>query len=108
RWATVGMWEIMVDTTLNNGCFLLTVYDKGTIVRIGIDNNNSNGYIFVANNAWRSVEVGKEYRLTFQFDDETPWNGTFTAINLNGLAALANSFRDPKFLVEFGAKQALS
>jgi hypothetical protein len=98
----------MVDTTLNNGCFLITVYDKRTVVRVGIDNTNSNGYIFIANNAWRSVEVGKEYRLTFQFDDEAPWNGTFTAINMSGTTALANTFKEPKFLVEFGAKQALS
>ena len=62
----------------------------------------------VANTAWRSVEVGKEYRLTFQFDAESPWSGGFTAVDMNGLTVLLNTFKDAKFLQDFGVKQALS
>jgi hypothetical protein len=66
-WATVGNWAVMIDSTLGNGCFMVTSYTLGTSVRVGINNMNKNGYVLIGNTAWRSLEIGKEYKLTFQF-----------------------------------------
>jgi hypothetical protein len=107
-WATVGDWGIYVDTTLGNGCFILASYTRGDLIRIGIDNRNKNGYVMIANVAWQSIEVGKEYKLTFEFNDEPPWTGVFRALKLGELTLLSNYFNDSNFLKDFGAKQTLT
>lgn len=107
-WAKVGSWQIAVDSSLGNGCFMVGAYTLGDVVRVGINNENKNGYIAIANSAWASLEIGKEYDLTFEFDGETPWNGTFKARKLGTLTILTASFKDAKFLREFAARPALT
>ena len=48
-WRTVGQWQIRVDKSLGYGCFLVGSYTQGTILRIGIDQQNGNGYVMVGN-----------------------------------------------------------
>jgi hypothetical protein len=108
-WASVGVWDIRVDRSLGNGCFMFSSYTRGTILRIGIDNtDNKNGYVMIGNEAWQSLEVGKEYKLTFQFNDEAPWAGTFRATSMGDVTVLVNYFNKPEFLREVGAKQKLT
>jgi len=83
-WKNVGNWTIRVDKTLNYGCFMLASYTRGTVVRIGIDQQNLNGYIVIGNEAWRSLEAGKQYGLSLQFDNDTPWRGNATARSIGG------------------------
>ena len=67
-WATVGNWQIRVDETLNYGCFMVGSYERGDVLRIGLDfRSGANGYILVGNATWKSLEVGKEYQLSVQF-----------------------------------------
>ena len=106
-YATVGDWEVLVDTSVA-GCFMLATWTKGDVMRLGFDNSNKNGYVMIANPAWRSVEYGKEYKLSMEFDGGTPWTGTFRATKLGDLTVLANSFKDPEFLRDFGAKQRVA
>ena len=51
-WRTVGQWQIRVDATLGYGCFLVGSYTRGTVLRIGIDQQNGNGYVMVGNEAF--------------------------------------------------------
>ena len=75
-WKKVGHWQIRVDTTLNNGCFLYTSFERGTILRIGLDKTaTGGGYIIIGNDDWKSIEVGKDYKISIKFDDELPWVG---------------------------------
>jgi hypothetical protein len=108
RWAKVGEWDVRVDKTLDYGCFMITGYSRGTILRIGMNNKQKNGYLLLANDAWRSVEVGKEYKLRLQFDDENPWVGTFTGISLGTTTSLLTSFSNTQVWREFAAKHKLS
>ncbi len=62
-WKRVGSWDIRVDRSLNYGCFLVNVYQGGTVFRIGFDRTNGGGYLMLGNPNWRSIEVGKEYDL---------------------------------------------
>src|SRR5262249_30975791 len=75
---------------------------------IGVNNKNKNAYLMLGNPAWRSLEVGKEYSLVLQFDDEGPWEGKFTAVNMDGPIALVIQLSESKFFREFAAKQSLS
>src|SRR5262245_43090447 len=75
HWKSVGSWEVYVDKSLNFGCFLIAAYTRGTVVRIGLDQKNLNGYVMIGNEAWRSLQVGKQYELRLQFDSEGPWRG---------------------------------
>src|SRR6516165_1980883 len=73
---TVGEWHIGVNKGLGYGCFMGTGYSKGTILLLGFNEKAKNGYIMFGNNAWHSVESGKEYPIVFRFNDGTSWNGT--------------------------------
>ena len=68
-WRTVGQWQIRVDASLGYGCFLVGSYTRGTVLRIGIDQQNGNGYVMVGNEAWRSLQVGNQYDLALRFDN---------------------------------------
>jgi hypothetical protein len=109
-WAKSGEWDIMVDDSMGNGCFMLASWTRGEILRVGFDNSNNNkkGYVMIANTAWRSVEIGKEYDLTFKFDGDDPWSGTFRATKLGALTVLVVYFSKPELLKDFGAKQGLT
>jgi hypothetical protein len=107
-WANVGDWSVLVDRSLGNGCFMLSSYTRGTYLRIGINNTAKNGYVMIGNEAWQSIEVGKEYKLSLEFDGETPWAGTFRATSMGDVTVLFNSFDKPEFLREVAAKQKLT
>ena len=79
-----------------------------TVMRVGINNTNKNGYVLIADPTWRSLEVGKQYDLKFEFNGEPPWNGTFRAIKMGEATFLTVSFSDSNFLRDFGARQNLT
>jgi len=88
---------------------MTAVYERGTAFRIGFDRTNANGYVMFGNLAWQSLEAGKEYSITLQFDDEPSWQGTATAVHIGADSAvfLAAPFNKPSIMVEFMRKQAL-
>jgi hypothetical protein len=47
-------------------------YALGDVIRLGINNEHKNGYVVLGNQAWRSLEPGKEYNLVFEFEGEAP------------------------------------
>jgi hypothetical protein len=65
-WRAVGQWQIRVDKSLGYGCFLIGSYTRGTVLRIGIDQQNGNSYVLVGNEAWRSLQVGNQYDLALR------------------------------------------
>jgi hypothetical protein len=108
HWADSGDWEIMVDNSLGNCCFMIGSWTRGDVLRVGIDNSHKNGYVMIGNSAWRSVESGKEYDLTLKFDGDAPWSGTFRATKMGPVTVLLNYFTNPQVLKDFGAKQSLT
>jgi hypothetical protein len=86
----------------------LASWTQGDIVRIGIANERRNGYLVIGNQKWRSLEEGKNYKLKFQFDAETPWTAGSAAIKLGpGATALLVVFSDVRFFQEFASKNTL-
>lgn len=108
-WKEVGAWEVRVDTSLGHGCFAWSAYENGTIFRIGFNAESRRAYLVVGNETWKSLENGKEYALTFQFDNETPWEGNATGFaKENGSRALFAYISDSKFFSEFARKNQIS
>jgi hypothetical protein len=109
-WRTVGQWQIRLDKSLGYGCFLLGSYTRGTVLRIGIDQQNGNGYVMVGNEAWRSLQIGNQYPLSLRFDNESPWRGKATArrIGSGDMVFLYLSFSRSRFLVELARKMNLT
>jgi hypothetical protein len=105
-WRSVGQWQIRVDKSLGYGCFLLGSYTRGTVLRIGIDQQNGNGYVMVGNEAWRSLRVGNQYDLALRFDSSPPWRGRATArtIGSGSMRFLYMSFDRARFLVELARR----
>lgn len=108
-YAKVGNWEIMVDQSLDYGCFMVGSYTRGEIIRIGINKKTKNGYMMIGNKAWSSLEPGKEYKLSLKFDGESPWTGVFRALDLgDGDRTLWGDFTKVNFLKDLGAKQGMT
>ena len=105
-WRSVGQWQIRVDKSLGYGCFLLGSYTRGTVLRIGIDQQNGNGYVMVGNETWRSLQVGNHYDLAIRFDSSAPWRGRATArtIGSGSMRFLYMSFDRARFLVELARR----
>jgi hypothetical protein len=105
-WRAVGQWQIRVDKSLGYGCFLIGSYTRGTVLRIGIDQQSGNGYVLVGNEAWRSLQVGNQYDLALRFDNTAPWRGRATArrIGSSDMVFLYLPFDRARFLVELARR----
>lgn len=108
-WKTVGNWDLRVDRSLNYGCFMITRYHGGDMLRVGFDRKHQNGYVMLGNTEWKSIEAGKEYQLQLQFDNRVPWNGNAVAFEFShsSPAFLFVSFRKSNFIDELAISQSL-
>jgi hypothetical protein len=104
-------WSIYVDTTLGNGCFAVTVYDSGTVLRVGIDKTEGGVYAILGNQNWKSLEKGKKYYVKTYFGNKSPWEGNAQAIDMSGMNFLTVSMKSKEnsvlFLKEFMEESAV-
>jgi hypothetical protein len=107
-WRTVGEWQVRVDPTLGQGCFMIGGYVRGDILRIGFDNKNRIGYIMLGNPKWESLEIGKIYAVNLQFDSGQPvtWRGRAT--DMNGSKVLYFPFDNMHFMKSFAEHNSLT
>lgn len=71
----VSGWAIIVDRTLNDGCFAVLCFEGGTCLRIQLNVPGEQVKFFVGNDDWQSLEVGKLYDLEVRFGSRPPWTG---------------------------------
>ena len=107
RWGKVAGWDILIDTTLGNGCFIFTIYDGGTALRLGFDPDEGDAYLMVGNQKWASIEHGKDYDIEIRMDRDAPWEATATGVDFDGLPLLMASTDQPNFLIDFMKKNTL-
>lgn len=105
--SNVRGWDILVDRTLKNGCFIITTFEDGTVLRLGFNRERQTAYIMVGNHEWKSIEPRKEYDLEIKFDREAPWEVTATAIAMGSVTALWAQTQKVEFLDEFVRKQGM-
>jgi hypothetical protein len=73
EYANVDGWSVRVDESLNNGCFVATLYEGDTLLRIGFDRENNNFYALFGDPLWKSIEYGKKYNVEIKFGNESKW-----------------------------------
>jgi len=71
-------WEIRVDQSIGNGCFMFTTYEGGTVLRMQFNPEVGNVQFIIGNQRWRSLEAEKIYPMTVQFGNLEPWSGNGT------------------------------
>jgi hypothetical protein len=106
-WKRVGQWQVRVDTSVGYGCFILAEFEKGSVFRIGWSETDKTAYLMLANTAWASLEVGKEYELRLQFDNAPAWRVPATVMLIGGARTLMSTFNEAEFIMELARKQHL-
>ena len=100
KYGSVGAWGIYFDPSMN-GCFTISSYEGGLVLRIGYDARSSlSAYVLVIRDEWKSIISGKGYDAAFQMDNNTPWNGNFSGIEMSGSRGLVVVVPMDKFLAE--------
>ncbi len=105
-WKQVGNWNVAIDPSYGNTCFIATTYVNNTAIRLGFNPEGSTYpvYIMIANADWASIEDEKDYELRLQLDNENHWNAVATGMTIGGLKALVINFGEVKFVTEFVRK----
>ena len=68
-------WEVAVDRTINNSCFLLAGFANDFVLRLQVNKQQQNVQFIVGNIRWSSLKVGESYPISVAFGDATPWEG---------------------------------
>lgn len=93
EWKVVGNWNI--DFYSNGpGCGASTVYGAETLFLIGLLKRDDDILLGVTiiDDAWESIEAGKEYAVKVYFGDETPWTLEMTGRDFSGSPGLSFTF----------------
>lgn len=108
-WKSVGNWDVFVDPSMGNACYAVVSYRDGTILRLGFDftTDQRSIYIGFGSESWRSLEIGKDYDIVIQFDQNPIWKATATAVSVGPVNYLKASTTDTNFIVEFSRKHAV-
>lgn len=109
-WKEVSGWLVMMDPTLGNACYVSTIYEDGTVLRLGFNFTGPEGAIYIAlgNDNWKSLEPGKDYPVVITFDRETPWNAVATGMEFSNSNWLMVHTKDMDFAAEFARKHTMN
>lgn len=100
RWKLLSRWDIRVDASLGNGCFMLADYPNAngqhTALRVGLNAPQMTGYVLLINNNWQSLILGQSYPIEVRFDGIqnngwATWPGVASRL-AGGAIALVMSF----------------
>jgi hypothetical protein len=106
-WGEAGGWNVMVDSSLGNGCLIQTSFTDGSVVRIGIDAAQGAGYVTAFNENWGDIEVGAMYPISFDVDGEM-YEGQAKGIWLNDVPGADIYFDNEDFMFDLAARQTLT
>jgi hypothetical protein len=102
-----GGWEVLIDPSLGNGCFLISEFEDGSVVRIGFDRTAGNGYVIAFNEGWGDIVEGQEYPVSFVLDDQQ-YDGIAMGMSLSGLPGAMITFDNVDFLADLAMRQTMS
>lgn len=103
---SVNGWDVLVDKTLGNACFISTSYDTGIVLRMGFDFSGTTRQIYMAlgNDNWKSLEEGKDYPIEIRFDNNPVWSATASAKTVGSINFLVVTSTNANFAEEFARK----
>ena len=108
HWGTARGWDVRVDSTLGNGCFILAGFEDGTVFRLGFDRTDDSAYMMVGNDDWGSIGEGKDYELEIRMDRASPWSAPATGVRIDGSPFLYIPLDEADFVEEFMRKHTLA
>ena len=106
-WGAAGDWDVMVDSSLGNGCLIQSAFTDGSVVRIGLDVTAGSGYLTAFNQNWGAIEVGETYPITFDVDGSV-YEGEAKGIWLDDMPGADIYFDSEDFMFDLAAKQTLT
>lgn len=108
-WKELPGWTVRMDPSMGNACYVSSIYEDGTVVRLGFNflNNVRQLYFSIGNVKWKSLEAGKEYPVKIQFDNNPPWDALASAISMDAVNHLHVNTKDADFAQEFSKKLGL-
>lgn len=104
---TVGVWDVLVDPTIGNGCLINAVFEDGSDVRIGFAPDTGFGYLLAMNEGWEGVEDGVMYPVSMDVDGSV-YQGEGKGIHINDLPGVDIEFDSADFLMDVALKQTLT
>jgi len=107
RWGASDYWDVLIDSTLGNGCLIQGEFVDGSLVRIGLDRNKGVGYVTVFNEAWGDIEAGKLYPISFDLDRQS-FDGEARGIYLNGVPGADIEFDNVDFFMSIAERQTMT
>lgn len=103
----VGVWDILVDPTIGNGCLINAVFEDGSDVRIGFDPDGGTGYLLAMNEAWQGIEEGKSYPIQMDVDGQL-YDGVAVGLYIDGMPGADIPFGSVDFLMDVAMRQTLT
>ncbi|MDN5788993.1 hypothetical protein [Pseudorhodobacter sp.] len=107
KWGEAGGWDIMVDPTVGNGCLIMSAFEDGSTVRVGLDAEQDNGYVMAFNDAWGEIVEGQTYPISFDLDG-AGYEGEATGVWLDGTPGVEIAFDSEDFILDMARKQTLT
>ncbi|MFN3722735.1 MAG: hypothetical protein ACK4VZ_06810 [Paracoccaceae bacterium] len=104
---SVGVWDILVDPTVGNGCLINAVFEDGSDVRVGFAPDTGFGYILALNDGWEGVEDNVMYPISMNVDGVV-YEGEGMGIHIDGLPGVDIEFDSADFLMDVATKQTLT
>ncbi|MDZ7575918.1 MAG: hypothetical protein U0934_18520 [Pseudotabrizicola sp.] len=104
---SVGVWDILVDPTVGNGCLINAVFEDGSDVRVGFAPDSGYGYILALNDGWEGVEDDVMYPISMKVDGVV-YEGEGRGIHIDGLPGVDIEFDSADFLMDVATKQTLT
>ena len=104
---TVGVWDILIDPTIGNGCLINATFEDGSDVRIGFAPDTGFGYLLALNDGWEDVEDDVMYPVSMDVDGAV-YEGEGKGIHIDGLPGVDIEFDSADFLMDVATKQTLT
>lgn len=106
-WGYAEGWDIMIDSSMGDGCLIQAEYQDGSTVRIGFDRNQGTGYVAAFNDNWGGIEEGEIYNILFELDGQE-YEGEAKGIYLNGVPGADINFTNEEFLFDIAKKYTMT
>ncbi|MBE1285639.1 MAG: hypothetical protein GJ676_20170 [Rhodobacteraceae bacterium] len=100
-------WNLLVDPSFGNGCLIQTVYEDLSLVRLGYDALNQQGYFTVYNKAWGEVKKGERYNIRFDLDGQS-FDAVATGVQTGKAHGAIVFFKDREFIHAIAQKKVMT
>ena len=102
----VAGWNILVDRSIGDGCFMTTTYRNGTALRVQFNPRKDMVQMIVGHADWRSIAKGQSYDMAVRFGGRPSWTGAARGLRLGTLPAIIMDVpfereRAKRFIAEF-------